>query len=98
MHNKIILMKKISAILLSAVLILTACHNDGSSTVGVYENDEPKEATEHNKGHEGHKGHKEKMNEGHMADTATMHHSVDSAETHSTDPHAAEAKKEAEKH
>ena len=73
MHHKIILMKKISAIFLSAVLILTACHNDGSSTVGVYENDEPKEATEHNKGH------KEKMNEGHMADTATMHHSVDSS-------------------
>ncbi len=89
-------MKKISAILISAVLILTACHNDGSSTVGVYENDEPKEATEHNKGHE---GHKEKMNEGHMADTATMHTSVDSAKMQmSTEHQATETKKETEKH
>ena len=93
MHHKIILMKKISAILLSAVLILTGCHNDGSSTVGVYENDEPKESTEHNKGH------KEKMNEGHMADTASMHSSVDSAETQmSTEHQATETKKETEKH
>ena len=88
-------MKKISAVLLSAVLILTACHNDGSSTVGVYENDEPKEVMEHNKGHE---GHEEKMKEGHMADTATMHPSVDSAKTHSTEPQASEAKKETEQH
>ena len=39
-------MKKITTILCFAAITFTACHNDGSSTIGVYENDE-KAATEH---------------------------------------------------
>ena len=46
-------MKKITTILLFAAVTFSACTNDGSSTVGVYENDEPKQATEHNMNHEG---------------------------------------------
>ena len=34
-------MKKISVFLFAATITLAACHNDGSSTVGIYENDEP---------------------------------------------------------
>ena len=92
-------MKKISALLLFAVLILSACHNDGSSTVGVYENDEPKETTEHNNENKAPKGHEGKMDAGHMADTATMQSSHDSAKSHmSSEPHASEVKKETEQH
>ncbi len=34
-------MKKITTLLFAATLTLAACHNDSSSTVGIYENDEP---------------------------------------------------------
>ena len=46
-------MKKITTILLFAAVTFSSCTNDGSSTVGVYENDEPKQAKEHNMNHEG---------------------------------------------
>lgn len=46
-------MKRIFTILLFAIVIFSACTNDGSSTVGVYENDEPAQVKEHNVNHEG---------------------------------------------
>lgn len=71
-------MKRLSIVLLSAIITLSACHNDSSSTVGVYENDEPKEKQEHNTMHEGNM-----MNEEHKTDTVkAMHEGADTA-THS---------------
>ena len=46
-------MKKISTLLLATVLTFAACHNDSSSTVGIYENDEPKVEKETTSAHEG---------------------------------------------
>ena len=58
-------MKKIPTLLLATALIFAACHNDGSSTVGIYENDEPKEKKEANPVHEG-----DMSSEEHKTDTA----------------------------
>ena len=58
-------MKKISTLLLATTLTFAACHNDGSSTVGIYENDEPKEKKEANPAHEG-----DMSSEEHKPDTA----------------------------
>lgn len=43
-------MTKISSICLAAVLLFAACENKGSSTVGVYENEESSESSDKSEG------------------------------------------------